>query len=113
MYISVFWKAQQGIGSIAQIVDVPDFTTAAEKLQYAYQGYDIQTMSWINTTVDTVDITGTAWFCQYTDKGTGTKTSIYIFEKSFDGAYSQFVRFYGYDPDSITELNLTYKNTEI
>lgn len=112
MYISVFWKQQDGIGSIAQIVDVPDFFTAADKLQNAYEGYSIQTMNWINTTVDKVDISGKAWFCQYTDKATKTKTSIYIFEKSFEGAFNQFKRYFGYNPDSITELNLTYKNTE-
>lgn len=112
MYISVFWKQKNGTGSIAQIVDVPDFTLAADKLQYAYEGYNIQTMNWINTTVDKVDITGIAWFCQYTDKATKTKTSIYIFEKTFDAAFQQFRRYFGYDPDSITQSNLTYRNEQ-
>ena len=112
MYIAGTWKYINGTATIGQIVDVPDFTTAALKLENAFPDYTLQSLTYINSPVDTSDLTGAAFLCQYTNKETKTKTTIYIFQKDFDTAVTTFREFYGIDPDSVTETKLTYRQEQ-
>jgi len=110
MYISATWKERNGNLFIGQIVDIPDFTSAADKLSLAYPDYELQSLVYINSPVEAADITGPAFLCQFTDKQTKVKTTIYIFQKNFEMAFNAFRSTYGYDPDTIAETKFTYRN---
>lgn len=110
MYIQAVWKQDNGTGQIGQVIEVAQWIDAAYKLPRAFEGYTLYSMNNVPFTVDTVDMTGNCYVCTFTDKITKKLTSVYIFDKTFEGVYQQIRMNYGVEPESISETQLTFKN---
>ena len=109
MYIQAIWRQDGGgTGSIAQVVEVDSWITASLKLPDLYGGFKLTSLNNPPFAVDKVDTTGNCYICTFNQGG--SQQTVYIFDKTFEGAYEQIRRTYFVEPDSIAETQLTYKN---
>lgn len=110
MYIQAIWNQRGNTGTIGQIVEIDSWESASLKLPDLYEGYTLITMNNPPFAVDKIDTSANCFICSYNSPSTGLPTTVYIFDKTLEGAAVQIKTLYGVEPTSVSETLITFKN---